>query len=335
MDLLQGDIAGIPRVVALLGMAGMLIVLITGMAVSVGSGDRRRVANRVNKVTGRDRELSVTESARMADLRLKGHDHGGGRFRRFLPKGQLLRMRLKRTGRNITPLQYLLACVVLAIVVALAVQVFVGFGGPIFAAAVGITVGAGFPNMVIGMMVKGRRMKFINEFPEGIDLIVRGLKSGLPIAESMKSVAVEIPDPVGSQFQFINEQLAIGKTLDDALWAAAENVDAPEFRFFVVSMSVQRETGGNLSETLENLADILRKRRQMKLKVRALSSEARASALILGALPFVMFAIIYLVNSGYLNTLFTDTRGLIMLGLGLTWLAIGFGVMAKMVRFEV
>lgn len=335
MDFLQGDIAGIPGIVAFLGAAVMFMVLIAGMAVTVGSGDRRRISNRVNKVTGRSRDLSVTDSARMADLRLKDHENGKGSWQRLLPKAQLLRVRLKRTGYNITPAQYLMICAGLAGIVGVATHITLGFGGPAFAIAIGVTVGMGLPHMVVGMLVKGRRMKFINDFPEAIDLIVRGLKSGLPVTESMKSVSVEIPDPVGREFRFITEQLAIGKTLDEALWAAAENVGAPEFRFFVVSMSVQRETGGNLSETLENLADILRKRRQMKLKVRALSSEARASALILGILPFAMFTIIYLVNAGYLNTLFTDTRGLVMLGFGLTWLAIGFGVMAKMVRFEV
>jgi tight adherence protein B len=119
------------------------------------------------------------------------------------------------------------------------------------------------------------------------------------------------------------------------LWDAVKRIDLPDFKFFVVSLSVQRETGGNLAETLENLSNILRQRRQMKLKIKAMSSEARASAMILGALPFLMFSIMLLINSEYVMTLFTDPRGLIMVGFGLACLALGVGIMWKMVRFEI
>lgn len=123
--------------------------------------------------------------------------------------------------------------------------------------------------------------------------------------------------------------------MEEALWRCAERIGVPEFRFFVVCISVQRETGGNLGETLENLSDILRKRRAAKLKVKALSAEARFSALLIGALPFIMMGILYLVNPGYISTLWTDPRGVVMLSVGGTWMAVGFAVMAKMIRFEI
>lgn len=129
--------------------------------------------------------------------------------------------------------------------------------------------------------------------------------------------------------------MKLGQTLEEILWETAQRVDVPEFRFFVISISIQRETGGNLAETLENLSDVLRKRQQMRLKVRALSSEARASAMIIAALPFVMMGIIMMVNSGYIMQLFEDDRGIAMLvGAGIS-LCTGIIVMAKMIKFEI
>ena len=181
-----------------------------------------------------------------------------------------------------------------------------------------------------------RRLKlFTEQFPDAIDLIVRGVKSGLPVPESIRTVGAEMRDPVAAEFRTVAERVRIGQALEDALWAAAERVDTPEFRFFVVSLSVQRETGGNLAETLENLSDLLRRRRQMQLKIKAMSSEARASALILGSLPFLMFAIMALLNPGYVFTLFSDPRGIMMVAAGLGSLVVGVAVMAKMVRFEI
>ena len=123
--------------------------------------------------------------------------------------------------------------------------------------------------------------------------------------------------------------------LEGLLWDIANRIDVPEFRFFIIALSVQRETGGNLSEALENLSDIIRKRRQLKLKIKALSSEAKASAYIIGSLPFIMFGILYVVNAGYISTLFVDPRGPVLLAIGLGFIAVGAGVMWKMVRFEI
>ena len=123
--------------------------------------------------------------------------------------------------------------------------------------------------------------------------------------------------------------------MDEALWAAARRIGIPEFKFFVISLSIQQETGGNLAETLENLSDMVRRREQMRLKVKAMSSEARASAMIIGSLPFVMAGIISFVNPGYMHTLFTDPRGWVMMGIGFTSLAVGLGVMTKMIKFDI
>ena len=149
------------------------------------------------------------------------------------------------------------------------------------------------------------------------------------------SVGTEIGDPVGIEFRRVADSAALGVSLIDALWEAAKRIDTPEFRFFVVAITIQRETGGNLGETLENLAEILRKRLQMQLKVKALSSEARSSAMIIGALPFAMFGILMALNRDYAMKLITDPRGEMMLGAGLFLMFLGIVMMSKMVKFEV
>ncbi len=164
---------------------------------------------------------------------------------------------------------------------------------------------------------------------------MRGLKSGLPVTESIKVVGEEIGDPVGIEFRGIADAMKLGQSMEDSMWDTAKRLDTPDFKFFVSSLSVQRETGGNLTETLDNLSDILRKRKQMKNKVKAMSSEAKASGIIIGSLPFIMFAIIYILNPGYVSQLFVDPRGQAMLAAGALSMVTGIAVMAKMIKFEI
>jgi tight adherence protein B len=184
-------------------------------------------------------------------------------------------------------------------------------------------------------MATSRMARFLKLFPDAIDLIVRGLKSGLPATESITLVGTEIPDPVGGEFRHVTDSMKLGQPLEVALAEAAARLPLADFQFFVISLSVQKETGGNLTETLENLSNLLRRRQQMKMKIRAMSSEARASAYIIGSLPFILGTIIYMLNPEYAGTLFHDPRGKFMVGVGLAWLSIGAGIMAKMVRFEI
>lgn len=255
-------------------------------------------------------------------------------LRRWLPNPAMLQMRLKKTGKEITPGEYVLVCVVLmAAVSILSAKVF---GFPLLLSfSAGIFIGIGLPHLVLNLLIARREKHFTALFPEAIDLIVRGLKSGLPVSGSIATVGSEIADPVGTEFRRIDEHMRMGQSLDEALQRAASRIDTTEFKFFVISLAVQRETGGNLTETLENLSDILRRRRQMKLKVRAMSSEAKSSAYIIGSLPFLMFAILYLLNGEYVMKLFIDPRGKFLLGIGLASMAIGALVMMKMVRFRV
>ena len=165
--------------------------------------------------------------------------------------------------------------------------------------------------------------------------MVRGLKAGLPVTETMIVVGREVADPVGEEFRRVSDQVRLGQAIEDALWAAGKRLDSAEFNFLVITLSVQRETGVNLAETLENLDDILRKRQQMRLKVKAMSSEAVASAGIIGSLPFVMSGLMFLVSHDYIMTLFRNDLGLMMLAGAGTSLAIGILVMVKMVSFDI
>jgi tight adherence protein B len=192
-------------------------------------------------------------------------------------------------------------------------------------------------------MIKKRVYKFTTSFPDALDLLVRGLRSGLPVSDTMGVVAREINGPVGEEFRLITERVKIGKSMEQSMLETAERLGTPEFKFFCITLAIQRETGGNLAETLANLGAVLRGRAQMKLKIRAMSSESKASAYIIGCLPFLVFGLISWINFNYMTPFFTpDPAGLFGLSLmqligigGFCWMCIGAFIMAKMIDFEI
>lgn len=254
--------------------------------------------------------------------------------RRFLPNIDVIKLRLARTGRKLT-IMHFGGMILFFGLFAFITFFFLFQVNYLLAAVLAIIVGALLPHMIINSMVKKRLTAFISLFPDALDLIVRGLRSGLPITESINSVCKEIDDPVGSEFRKVMDLIRLGENLDTALDQTTERIDVPEFKFFVISLAIQRETGGNLGETLAKLSDLLRRRQQMKLKIKAMASEGKASAYIVGALPFVMFLMLLLINYNYTSILFTDQRAMyISLG-GLIWMSIGFFVMKQMINFEI
>ncbi len=251
----------------------------------------------------------------------------------LIPKPALLRKRLEMTGKDISLGKYALVSAALGLLVSSGA---IMRGAPLLLGMLlGIFIGVGLPHFVIGKMIKGRIKKFNANFPDAIELMVRGLRSGLPITETLGIVAGEIPGPVGIEFRMVADKMKIGRTMEAALQDTADRLGTPEFQFFVITLAIQRETGGNLAETLSNLADVLRKRAQMRLKIRAMSSESKASAYIVGSLPFVVFSMVWMINPDYMGGFFTDQR-LMVAGLGgLVWMSIGAFIMAKMVNFEI
>src|ERR1044071_5101262 len=247
----------------------------------------------------------------------------------LIPKPALLRKRLEMTGKEITLGKYASICLGIGVFIAAALMLR---GAPLL---LGLFFGVGGPHFFIGKMIQRRIKQFNSNFPDAIELMVRGLRSGLPITETLGIVAGEIPGPVGVEFRMVADKMKIGRTMEAALQETSDRLGTPEFQFFVITLAIQRETGGNLAETLSNLADVLRKRAQMKLKIRAMSSESKASAYIVGSLPFVVFTLVWMINPGYMGGFFTDQR-LMVAGMGgMVWMGIGAGIMAKMVNFEI
>ncbi|MFC3214007.1 MULTISPECIES: type II secretion system F family protein [Novosphingobium] len=248
-------------------------------------------------------------------------------------RAEALAVRLDRSGLKWTIPQYVYGSLGLGAFVTL--LVFLQTGALLLALAFGIFVGAGLPHFVVNTFIKRRNNAFTAKFADAIDLLVRGLRSGLPVSETLALVSQEVPGPVGEEFKLVTDRMKVGKTMEDALQATADRLAMPEFNFFVITLAIQRETGGNLAETLANLSDVLRKRAQMKLKIRAMSSESKASAYIVGSLPFIVFAMIYWINPEYIGEFFIDERLMVAGVGGAIWMGIGAFIMAKMVSFEI
>jgi tight adherence protein B len=311
---------------------GVLVVLLCVFFAFADGGNKKR-AKRVDRLRTRGQEgIPGTE-----ELKLRKDDGDRRKLdqmvRRFVPKPDMLRQRLQRTGRSISLGAFGIACGVVALI-AFAAILILGFSF-LIALPLGMLAGMWLPFMVIVYLGRRRAGKFMQLFPEAVGLMVRGLKSGLPITETFQIVAAEIGDPVGLEFRQVTDQIRLGHPPEQALLDAAQRVGVPELKFLTVTLSIQRETGGNLAESLENLDNILRRRRQMKLKIKAMSSEARASAMIIGALPFIMLALLSVVNHSYIMVLFTTERGHHFLEFGACMMTTGVLVMTKMVKFEI
>lgn len=313
-------------------IALVLVAGFAGAALLLMAFDRNRRA-RSKRVSGIVLRAAPQSKAAVEAVRLSRAEPGKTGFASALPRRSALMRRLARAGYRPDPRRYLIAC----LLVTIAAGAALALSGMILAIVILGGIGAGLllPHLWLSTRIGSRETRFLTNLPEGIDIIVRGLKAGLPVSESLAAVGREAPDPVGPIFNEVVDLVKIGRSVEDAIDKVAQSMAVPELRFLGITLSIQKETGGNLTETLQNLADILRKRRQMKLKIRAVSSEARTSAYIIGSLPFAVSAAIYLVNQSYVMTLFTDPRGLIMVACGLVSIATGAAVMMKLVKFDI
>ena len=316
--------------IGLMTAAGFLVA-----AAAVEGPGSRRLARRVEALKG---QKPGAASGKTAAVRSLSRRDNASRMdlvaRRWMPRRDMLIARLERTGKPISIGKYMVMMIVLASIIAVLLMMFAGLQPPP-SLLLGAGLGIGIPHMVIGRMGKRRVAGFINLFPEAIDLMVRALRSGLPISEAIIMASREIGDPIGAEFRTIEAGMRLGRDLESLLWDIAKRIDAPEFRFFIIALSVQRETGGNLAETLSNLADVLRRRRTMRLKARAMASEARASTMILGSLPLVVTVILFMTSPGYIMPLFSDIRGLMLVGIALGMLGSGIFIMVRMAKFEI
>lgn len=209
------------------------------------------------------------------------------------------------------------------------------FGAPIWAAAIFALCGVlAIPRWIVNFLRKRRLKKFISEFPNAVDVVVRGIKAGLPLNDCMRIIATEAAEPVRGEFKVVNEEQTLGLSLTDAIARLPDRIPVPETAFFAIVIAIQAKAGGNLSEALGNLSRVLRERKKMKDKILAMSSEARASALIIGALPLVVMVLVYISSPGYLMLLFRDPIGNVILALSAIWAGMGILVMRKMINFD-
>lgn len=200
--------------------------------------------------------------------------------------------------------------------------------------ALGAGAGLGLPRWVVGFLANGRMKKFTSQFPDALDVITRGIKSGLPVHDCLKMIARESAEPLASEFQRLVEGLGMGVGMDQALEKMFERMPTSEVRFFAIVVAIQSKTGGNLAEALGNLSSVIRARKLMREKIKALSGEAVASAFIIGSLPPGVGLLINFLSPTYMAVMFTDTRGHIMLGAGAVMMALGVLVMRKMINFK-
>ena len=247
-----------------------------------------------------------------------------------------LRLRLQRAGLSITPKTFWILSAASGAFCVLAVTL--SFESSVLfrvAALVAGFVGMfGLPRWALSRLTKKRQQKFLRELANSIDVVVRGVKSGLPLNECLQIIARESPEPIASEFKEVVEQQRVGVPLGEALERMAERIPLPEVRFLTIVISIQQQAGGNLSEALGNLSEVLRSRLQMKLKVKALSAEATASASVLAALPPGVMIMVYLTSPDYIMPLFMSKIGNFMLAVGLFWMSCGVFVMKKMINFK-
>jgi len=312
--------------------AALFVIVAAIIAASMAAAEhkrRRRIEQIAARVTGATKEVETARLRRTETVSALGQV-----LQNLLPNAETLSHRLVSAGWTYGIANYVLLCVGLAAVAGLTLAVLfpstlvVGLLG-------GILIGVGVPHFVLAFLNRKYIDKFTALLPDAIDLMVRGLRSGLPVQETIQTVAAEIGAPVGPVFNQVQHEVNFGVSVEVAFWKAAQQAQIHELNFLIISMSIQRETGGNLAETLGNLSGLLRARRQLKLKIRAFTSEARATAMIISALPFLVFGALVYINPDYIFQLFYDSRGQVMvLGAGCS-MAFGIYIMMKMANIKV
>ncbi|UJQ93160.1 type II secretion system F family protein [Mariluticola halotolerans] len=323
-----------PILLALLAFIsiGALGVAFVPSVLGSGRADKRRKAlqgnyqeNRVGIVAERtreDRRKSVQEALKQQTDALKKRK-----------KSVSLQARIYQAGLKIKRGAFIRNAVILGIVVFVVCFIL---GVPLLFSLIFGCAGAYVaPMWFLGFRRKRYQNKFLDELPNAVDAIVRGIKSGMPLNDSIRLVAREIKEPVRSEFNRVIEQQSIGKSMMEAVTVLYDRVPLPEVNFFVVVITVQQQAGGNLSEALGNLSGVLRNRKKMKSKIQAMSSEAKASAMIIGALPFIVAVLVSLASPGYLTPLFASTLGHLWLGIGALMMFIGGFIMNRMIQFDI
>lgn len=248
-------------------------------------------------------------------------------------KAATLKAKINQAGLGFTETQFHMASLALglaagAFAILAGMQIFLALG-------IAFVVGAGIPRFFVNFALKRRMKKFIDELPNALDVMVRSIKSGLPLNDALRLIASEAKDPVKSEFRRVVESQQMGLSVPDSIARMYLTVPLSEVNFFAIVIQIQAQAGGNLSEALGNLSRVIRDRKKMRAKVTALSMEAKASAVIIGALPFIVATLVYMTSPDYMMILFTDPRGHLIMGASAVWMSIGIFVMRNMINFDI
>ncbi|MEM1105809.1 MAG: type II secretion system F family protein [Pseudomonadota bacterium] len=334
------------------GVAGLAFLAIAGVGMAfAGGGTGEAASKRAKQISAGRKDASGKAKRDKQDARRRQtqqmleqlRDQNEAKKRSIMPRD--IGSRLQQAGLDIPVSYFWVVSAVLG--VALATLAFLsgadGFtvSGIELRSQIAVVFAAGFagffglPRFILGFLAKGRNKKLTNQFADAIDIIVRGVKSGLPLNECLQIIARESPEPLSSEFQKLADNIRMGNTIEQALSKFYQRVPLPEVNFFVIVLNIQSKSGGNLSEALGNLSSIIRSRKMMREKIKAMSSEAKASAMIIGSLPFAVGGMVYMTTPDYVMELFTTPTGHTFLAAGGFWMFLGIMVMRNMINFEI
>lgn len=287
--------------------------------------------DRVKIKASRDRLAEMTKRRKSVQDSLKELEKKQAEVNQ--KKAATLKAKISQAGLGFSETQFYIGSTLLGLVaggmaILVGMQLFVALG-------LAFVVGAGIPRFFVNFALKRRLKKFLDELPNALDVMVRSIKSGLPLNDSLRLIANEAKEPVKTEFRRVVESQQMGLSVPDAIARMYLTVPLPEVNFFAIVIQIQAQAGGNLSEALGNLSRVIRDRKKMKAKVNALSMEAKASAVIIGALPFIVAFLVYLTSPEYMMILFTDPRGHLIMGVSAVWMSIGIFVMRNMINFDI
>jgi tight adherence protein B len=322
------------RILIIVGVMGFAAIVGLGLVFASGSSGGAKASKRLQAYSagGVDRPKVRTAAdptgirRKQIQQQLKASEQSGRKVR------QTLEVRLRQAGLSVSVKVFWLASGVLGTVVF--IIAFVTMRQLVGGLLAGFAAGLGLPRWVLGFMTTKRMKQFAEEFPNAADVIVRGIRSGLPVNDCLKVISRESPEPLASEFRQLVESSAMGVSLERALDKMYERMPTPEVRFFAIVLTIQQKTGGNLAEALNNLSTVLRARKLMVEKIKAMSGEAVASAMIIGCLPPGVMVLVYLTAPTYMSQMFTDPRGHMLLLGGALWMALGIFVMRRMINFK-
>ncbi|PTM97281.1 type II secretion system F family protein [Mycoplana dimorpha] len=329
-------------IVAIIGLAALAAGTL-GYALLFSSIETEKKAeSRVKRVKAAETDQTKVKAARdrmqemskrrkslqdsLKDLEKKQQEH----HKKTSPS---LKAKLSQAGLPLSPAKFV--AIGIAFGFFLMIAAFVA-GAPLFlAAGIFVIAGFGIPRWVLNFLVKRRMNSFLEEFPNSLDVMVRSIKSGLPLTDALRLIAAEGQEPVKSEFRRVIESQQMGLSVPDACARMFTSIPLQEVNFFSIVIAIQSQAGGNLSEALSNLSRVLRERRKMRAKISAMSMEAKASAAIIGALPFIVMLLVYLTSPDYIMILFTDPRGHLILGCSAVWMSMGILMMRNMINFDI